>query len=406
MALTFNGLNIKNVIFKKDGVETSMNIVENQDGIIWCKPFTITSTQTMGVDTVTIYRSSSNEPSVSAPGYLSSGDTVYYGDKLEVYVSILDGWTGDSGTGYFTVTSDISINVIATSSISAPVINASIAYSSFIQAYTLTAKIYNLNAYSVTASIWFYNSDDSIAGSYLNFTIAANSNETKSYAVDGYNATAKATLTKNGATSTTEWGSVTAATEAEMLVYLRDTGGDIALSRSGDDLILSFAAFPEKYALYANQNSEMLYTQVLRHRTNMYSSKSVVAPYARYGGSTTMAFSSDPNSEKVNKVFSRPHNLGNTVYGSSGLNTTIFIGYPTYNELKAGYMVMEGAASALDGFSLHGDGFGRDPGASGYYQLVGVEMGVLHDKEHTNNSNYTNSDNGYRMLSNVIYNQS
>ena len=79
---------------------------------VWVKPYTLTISRGGGVSSLTVRRTSTKEPSAST-GTLSSGATIYHGDTLTVSASASSGYTLNSYTTSYTVSSDLYIYVSA-----------------------------------------------------------------------------------------------------------------------------------------------------------------------------------------------------------------------------------------------------------------------------------------------------
>lgn len=108
MAIKFNGTNQKAVVF--NNVDQKRVIFNGS--VIWCKPFTLYISKGSGVSSVTVQRTSVEEPTAST-GELSDRATIYYNDKLSVSASPSTGYRIVSGTGSKTVTGDTSCSVTA-----------------------------------------------------------------------------------------------------------------------------------------------------------------------------------------------------------------------------------------------------------------------------------------------------
>ena len=85
---------------------TEFTQVKGRSGtIFWCKPYTLTlSSKPTGVDTITCYRYSSQQPGVSTgtSAVLANGDTIYYGDVIYIAATASSGYydpTVSSSTG-------------------------------------------------------------------------------------------------------------------------------------------------------------------------------------------------------------------------------------------------------------------------------------------------------------------
>lgn len=81
--------------------------------IVWCKPYTFLMQQGVGVKTVEVRRTASQEPSASI-GVLSDGSTIYRGDTLSVSAIAQDGYTLNAYNRTYSVTDNLAINISAT----------------------------------------------------------------------------------------------------------------------------------------------------------------------------------------------------------------------------------------------------------------------------------------------------
>ena len=75
MAIKFNGTNQKAVVF--NNVDQKRVLFNGK--VIWCKPFILYISKGTGVSSVTVTRTSTEEPSAST-GELSDRATIYYND--------------------------------------------------------------------------------------------------------------------------------------------------------------------------------------------------------------------------------------------------------------------------------------------------------------------------------------
>ena len=109
MAIKFNNNSQKAVVF--NGVDQKRVIFN--DKIIWCKPFTLTITTNTGVSSVTVTRTSSEEPTASINSSLSNGATIYYNDELSISASAEKYFYLNKYDSNKTVTGDTLINITA-----------------------------------------------------------------------------------------------------------------------------------------------------------------------------------------------------------------------------------------------------------------------------------------------------
>lgn len=101
-SLTFNDTEMTSVKF--DGVE--MDVVKINNVIVYKKKYAVGITEGTGVASVTVTASDGT--------VISDGDEVYYGETLTVLATASTGYTIDSYTTSYTVTSDVNIDITAT----------------------------------------------------------------------------------------------------------------------------------------------------------------------------------------------------------------------------------------------------------------------------------------------------
>lgn len=104
---------------------TTINQIQTRSGtILWCASYTLSlSSKPTGVDTITCYRYSSNQPGAStgSSATLTNGSTVYYGDVIYISATASSGYkapstsssTGTITNNNLTVDSNESITVTA-----------------------------------------------------------------------------------------------------------------------------------------------------------------------------------------------------------------------------------------------------------------------------------------------------
>ena len=109
-----NPTRVKSVVFKGIPLKKlEYGINDTQKRIVWCESYTLSVQQGVGVSSLTVNRTASQEPSASI-GVLANGDTIYYGDTLTVSATAQTGFVLNSYTKSYTVTDNLTIGVSAT----------------------------------------------------------------------------------------------------------------------------------------------------------------------------------------------------------------------------------------------------------------------------------------------------
>lgn len=130
--------------------------------------FTLTITKGIGVESVTVNRTSSRNPDASI-GLLLSGAEIYTGDKLTVSAVASSGYNLDPYTTNYTVGENITVNITATIAIMAPIITITSTYNIKTRMRTFTAHFKNPNTQAGTL---YYSTDG--GSTYTNTSIGAN----------------------------------------------------------------------------------------------------------------------------------------------------------------------------------------------------------------------------------------
>lgn len=162
MALVYNGTTIKAITYNG----TSVTQLRYGSSIAWCKPYTLSISKGTGVSSVTVTRTSTSEPSASTRT-LSSGSTIYHGDRLTVSATASSGYALNSYTTSYTVSGNVSVSITAYQTapqLSAPSISGTFTHNSVEDNYALDANIYNPNSVLVSAHIKVYTN-----GEYLEY---------------------------------------------------------------------------------------------------------------------------------------------------------------------------------------------------------------------------------------------
>ena len=213
MAIKFNGTNQKAVVF--NNVDQKRVLFNGK--VIWCKPFILYISKGTGVSSVTVTRTSAEEPSAST-GELSDRATIYYNDKLLVSATASNGYKIVSGTGSKTVTGDTSCSVTAEPSLPvAPTIsNVSTGGDPYARTATFTLK--NNNPYTSVLYYEVSTSSGTVVGRGSTSAVSSGGTETvtKSLSSNGdYNIRVRTNSElryPDGSSTSSEWSGYSTAT--------------------------------------------------------------------------------------------------------------------------------------------------------------------------------------------------
>ena len=213
MAIKFNKKNKKAVVF--NNVDQKRVLFNGK--VIWCKPFILYISKGTGVSSVTVTRTSAEEPSAST-GELSDRATIYYNDKLLVSATASNGYKIVSGTGSKTVTGDTSCSVTAEPSLPvAPTIsNVSTGGDPYARTATFTLK--NNNPYTSVLYYEVSTSSGTVVGRGSTSAVSSGGTETvtKSLSSNGdYNIRVRAYSElryPDGSNTSSEWSGYSTAT--------------------------------------------------------------------------------------------------------------------------------------------------------------------------------------------------
>lgn len=98
-AVTYNGNDVKRIEFNEESV--------------WAKPYALSIPQVTGVESVTVTRTDSFEPTASKNAVISEDDIIYHGDVLSVSAAASTGYLLNYATSY-TVSGNTTVGVTAT----------------------------------------------------------------------------------------------------------------------------------------------------------------------------------------------------------------------------------------------------------------------------------------------------
>lgn len=188
--------------------------------------FTLSISKDSGVSSVVVRRESSNKQGASI-GQLSSGATIYYGDKLSVKAYAYSGYETNSYTTSYTVSGNVNVNVTThtTKPMNAPRISGSMSYDNYSNAFYVTLYITNPNNLTVTADILVEDCNSSVS---ISDTKTLSPNETRTYAVG------EMYTTKIKATVTLRCSGYTTMTDSEILQgSFNSSGGSSGSTSSG-----------------------------------------------------------------------------------------------------------------------------------------------------------------------------
>lgn len=213
MAIKFNGTNQKAVVF--NNVDQKRVLFNGK--VIWCKPFILYISKGTGVSSVTVTRTSAEEPSAST-GELSDRATIYYNDKLLVSATASNGYKIVSGTGSKTVTGDTSCSVTAepTLPVAPTISNVSTGGDPYARTATFTLK--NNNPYTSVLYYEVSTSSGTVVGRGSTSAVSSGGTETvtKSLSSNGdYNIRVRAYSElrySDGSNTSSEWSGYSTAT--------------------------------------------------------------------------------------------------------------------------------------------------------------------------------------------------
>lgn len=213
MAIKFNGTNQKAIVF--NNVDQKRVLFNGK--VIWCKPFILYISKGTGVSSVTVTRTSAEEPSAST-GELSDRATIYYNDKLSVSASPSAGYKIDSYTSSRTVTGDTSVLITASPTLPvAPTIsNVSTGGDPYARTATFTLK--NNNPYTSVLYYEVSTSSGTVVGRGSTSAVSSGGTETvtKSLSSNGdYNIRVRASSElrySDGSSTSSEWSGYSTAT--------------------------------------------------------------------------------------------------------------------------------------------------------------------------------------------------
>lgn len=148
MSLKFGNSNVTQVKFGPNTSSLSdVNKIVFNNAVAWCRPFILYISKDSGVSSVTVKRTSTEEPTAANNVSIADSGTVYFNDKLSISASPRTGYQINSYDSSKTVTGDTLIHI--TSSLQYPVAptisNVSTGGSPYARTATFTLK--NNNAY-------------------------------------------------------------------------------------------------------------------------------------------------------------------------------------------------------------------------------------------------------------------
>ena len=118
MSITYRDNNgttrkVESVVF--NGVSVNKFQYDSGDGqkrIVWCRPYVLSIQKNVGVSSIEVRRTASQEPTASN-GVLANGAAIYYGDTLTVSAVAQTGYTLNAFTKTYTVANNVAVNVSA-----------------------------------------------------------------------------------------------------------------------------------------------------------------------------------------------------------------------------------------------------------------------------------------------------
>ena len=270
MSLKFGTTTVTQVKFGSSTSNLSdVNKIVFNNTVAWCRPFTLSIIKDSGVSSVTVTRTSAEEPTASKNVTLSSGATIYYNDKLSISASPKTAYKLNTYDSSKTVTGDTLINI--TSSIQNPIVPtiSSVSTGGLLNSRTVTFTLKNNNPYTSTITYEISNSSGTVllTSNTGSMNSGASSTITKSLTNGNYSIRIRAysdCLDGNGATLTSSWTSYVSAT------YSAPTLSAPSLSVSGTTVTIK------------NNNSVSVTMYSLRPYSNTWATSTLAA-----GASTT-----------------------------------------------------------------------------------------------------------------------
>ena len=218
--VTYNGNDVKQIVFNGESA--------------WCKPYALSVLKGVGVDSVTVSRTSTLEPTASIGSVSVGSGTIFHGDVLTVSATAITGYLLDDYTTSYTVSGNTSVSVTATAlpkitlTKNTHVKNISLTY---IDGYTETSKTvtaagtyYAKNgsnySWSATADDYCYMTNNSSGSGTLSGDITISPTADYGYYTVSLNAITNATAYVNTAASNYS-GSVTAKYGSTIYVQVK-----------------------------------------------------------------------------------------------------------------------------------------------------------------------------------------
>lgn len=218
--VTYNGNDVKQIVFNGESA--------------WCKPYALSVLKGAGVDSITVSRISTLEPTASIGSVSVGSGTIFHGDVLTVSATAITGYLLDDYTTSYTVSGNTSVSVTATAlpkitlTKNTHVKNISLTY---IDGYTETSKTvtaagtyYAKNgsnySWSATADDYCYMIDNSSGSGTLSGDITISPTADYGYYTVSLNAITNATAYVNTAASNYS-GSVTAKYGSTIYVQVK-----------------------------------------------------------------------------------------------------------------------------------------------------------------------------------------
>lgn len=222
MSLKFGNTTVTQVKFGPNTSSLSdVNKIVFNNAVAWCRPFILYISKGTGVSSVTVTRTSAEEPSAST-GELSDRATIYYNDKLLVSATASNGYKIISGTGSKTVTGDTSCSVTAepTLPVAPTISNVSTGGDPYARTATFTLK--NNNPYTSVLYYEVSTSSGTVVGRGSTSAVSSGRTETvtKSLSSNGdYNIRVRASSElrySDGSNTSSEWSGYSTATYTRM----------------------------------------------------------------------------------------------------------------------------------------------------------------------------------------------
>lgn len=217
--VTYNGNDVKQIVFNGESA--------------WCKPYALSVLKGAGVDSVTVSRQSTLEPTASIGSVSVGSGTIFHGDVLTVSATAITGYLLDDYTTSYTVSGNTSVSVTATAlpkitltknthvkTISLTYVDSNGTSQTVTAAGTYYAKNGSNYSWSATADDYCYMTSNSSGSGTLSGDITISPTADYGYYTVSLNAITNATAYVNTAASNYS-GSVTAKYGSKIYIQVK-----------------------------------------------------------------------------------------------------------------------------------------------------------------------------------------